>query len=270
MKKREPEQKQEQKVLTKSTCESKRIESNENLNGCIKPKKKNVRKGFAIYFLKSSILILSIMVFMLLGKVIDDIKFDTKKQTEIETIKYVEESKTPMSNFIIFLNNDLDPAIAGIIAESIDKASKKHKLPRKLIAALIRTESNYDVFAKSHAGAIGLMQVMPKIHKDKLNGRNPFFVDSNIDVGCQILKEYLDIEKGNLDRALHRYLSKNATKEQLDKYCAKIYGFWAKSEMYDYLSTQEKEENKENVNGSMTHSEQTELQLAEPDHHPQS
>lgn len=183
-----------------------------------------------------------------------------------EIVKYVEKSKTPTKDFLTHLNPDVDPEMAEVIAKSVDKSSEKYQLPRKLICAIIKHESNINPFAKSKVSAVGLMQVMPKIHKEKVGDRNLWHISTNIDVGCNIFKEYLDLEKGNLNKTFHRYLSKNATQSQLDSYTSGIYKNWSKLEMYDYLSTQERHEN-ENGNGDFTiHSPQTESQPDEPVH----
>ena len=56
------------------------------------------------------------------------------------------------------------------------------------------------------AGARGLMQIMP-FWLDEI-GRpkdNLIHIDTNLRFGCTILKYYLDMEKGDLQRALGRY-----------------------------------------------------------------
>ena len=72
--------------------------------------------------------------------------------------------------------------------------------------AVIEVESAFDRFAISHAGALGLMQVMP-FWLDEIGrpGDNLFEVQTNLRFGCTILKYYLDMEKGNLINALGRY-----------------------------------------------------------------
>ena len=166
-------------------------------------------------------------------------------EKEKEVIKYVEKSKTATEDFLMHLNKDVDPALAGIIAKAIDEASAKYRLPRKLVCSIIRKESNINPFARSKVGATGLMQVMPKIHKDRYKGRNLWHIPVNVDVGCQIFREYLDLEKGNMYKTFHRYLSKNATKEQVRDYTGGIYSYWAKLEMFDYLSTAERNKQQE-------------------------
>ena len=80
------------------------------------------------------------------------------------------------------------------------------KVPAELVLAVIEVESAFDRFAISHAGALGLMQVMP-FWLDEIGrpGDNLFEVQTNLRFGCTILKYYLDMEKGNLINALGRY-----------------------------------------------------------------
>jgi soluble lytic murein transglycosylase-like protein len=84
--------------------------------------------------------------------------------------------------------------------------ASRAELPPELILAVIDTESNFDPYAISVAGAIGLMQIMP-FWLDEI-GRpkdNLLHVDTNLRYGCTILKFYLEKEKGDLRRALGRY-----------------------------------------------------------------
>ena len=85
------------------------------------------------------------------------------------------------------------------------EASRSGLTP-EIVLAIIEVESRFDRFAISSAGAQGLMQVMPFWLKEI--GRpddNLFKIETNLRLGCTILKFYLDKEKGNLTRALMRY-----------------------------------------------------------------
>jgi len=76
----------------------------------------------------------------------------------------------------------------------------------ELVLAVIDVESNFDRFAISIAGARGLMQIMP-FWLDEIGRPNDnlLHIDTNLRFGCTILKYYLDLEKGDLKRALGRY-----------------------------------------------------------------
>ncbi|MBF0264882.1 MAG: lytic transglycosylase domain-containing protein [Gammaproteobacteria bacterium] len=88
----------------------------------------------------------------------------------------------------------------------VHNEATKAKLDPELVLSVIQVESNFDKFAISSAGARGLMQIMPFWLKEigKPND-NLFDISTNLRFGCTILKYYLDIEKGNLTRALARY-----------------------------------------------------------------
>ena len=83
--------------------------------------------------------------------------------------------------------------------------TEKLDLPSpELFAALILVESAANPCAKSHAGAVGLTQLMPltaKAHgvKDRYNVRQ------NIMGGAKTLRESLDIAKGDIPLALAIY-----------------------------------------------------------------
>ena len=79
-------------------------------------------------------------------------------------------------------------------------------LDPQLVLGLIEVESHFNKYAVSNSGARGYMQVMPFWVKEiGTNGQNLFHLRVNLRYGCTILRHYLDIEKGNLFRALGRY-----------------------------------------------------------------
>ena len=80
------------------------------------------------------------------------------------------------------------------------------QLAPELVLAVIDVESNFDRFALSHAGARGLMQVMPFwLNELGRPDDNLFRIDTNLRYGCTILKYYLDRENGDLIKGLARY-----------------------------------------------------------------
>ncbi len=79
-------------------------------------------------------------------------------------------------------------------------------LDPQLVLGLIQVESGFRKHAVSSAGARSYMQVMP--FWVKLIGNqdsNLFHLRTNLRFGCTILRHYLDIENGDLFRALGRY-----------------------------------------------------------------
>ncbi|MEK6592151.1 MAG: transglycosylase SLT domain-containing protein [Pseudomonadota bacterium] len=84
--------------------------------------------------------------------------------------------------------------------------AKRAGLDPQMVLGLIQVESNFRKYAVSSAGARGYMQVMPFwVKLIGANEHNLFHLRTNLRYGCVILKHYLDIENGNLFRALGRY-----------------------------------------------------------------
>ena len=84
--------------------------------------------------------------------------------------------------------------------------AKRAGLDPQMVLGLIQVESGFKKYSVSSAGARGYMQVMP--FWIKLIGNrdsNLFHMRTNLRFGCTILRHYLDIEKGDLYRALGRY-----------------------------------------------------------------
>lgn len=85
--------------------------------------------------------------------------------------------------------------------------SQRAGLDPHLVLGLIQVESNFRRYAISSAGARGYMQVMP-FWSSLIGDGDParlFQMRTNLRYGCTILRHYLDIERGNLFRALGRY-----------------------------------------------------------------
>jgi soluble lytic murein transglycosylase-like protein len=99
-----------------------------------------------------------------------------------------------------------DPAERLTILKTAHREATRAGLPPELVLAVMEIESAFDRFAISVAGAQGLMQVMPFwLNEIGHPDDNLFDIDTNLRMGCTILKYYLDREKGNLVPALARY-----------------------------------------------------------------
>ncbi len=98
----------------------------------------------------------------------------------------------------------------------VARYARQHDLPQALLRAVIKTESDFNPVAVSRAGAIGLMQLMPKTART-LNVRNPFDPEQNVRGGAAHLRELLDRFKGNLALALGAY---NAGVTAVERYNA--------------------------------------------------
>lgn len=105
------------------------------------------------------------------------------------------------------------------LLKNIHYEAKRARIEPELVLSVIQVESNFNPYAISRAGAIGLMQIMPFWLKEiGKPGDSLFSPRTNLRYGCTILRFYLDKEKGNRVRALMRY---NGTRER--RYPAKVY-----------------------------------------------
>jgi soluble lytic murein transglycosylase-like protein len=107
--------------------------------------------------------------------------------------------------------------------------AKRVELPPELILAVIEVESNFDRYAVSVAGALGLMQIMPFWLKEI--GRpddNLLHTDTNLRYGCTILRFYYDKENGDLRRALGRYNGSLGRRKYPNKVIDKLTRKWFK------------------------------------------
>ncbi len=98
---------------------------------------------------------------------------------EMELVSRYTSSHKPRENLSESLNQ---------YRREIERAAAKYGIEEELIRAVIKAESDYDPYAISNAGAIGLMQLMPATAK-KLKVEDPFQPEQNIDGGVRYLME---------------------------------------------------------------------------------
>ena len=120
-------------------------------------------------------------------------------------------SKLDEVNWLSAMSRRLDTRIADhktriAFLKSVHYEASRAGLDPQLVLGLIQVESGFKKYAVSRAGARGFMQVMPFwVRLIGTKGDDLFDMRKNIRYGCTILRHYLDVEKGDLYRALGRY-----------------------------------------------------------------
>jgi len=103
-------------------------------------------------------------------------------------------------------NRVSDPEERMEILQYVHQEARRVDLPPELVLAVIDIESAFDRYAISRVGARGLMQVMPFwLDELKEPDANLFDIQTNLRMGCTILRYYVDMENGDLTPALARY-----------------------------------------------------------------
>ena len=109
----------------------------------------------------------------------------------------------------------------------VHREANRVNLPPELVLAVIEIESAFDRFAISYAGAQGLMQVMPFWLEEIGHPEdNLFDMETNVRMGCTILKYYVDMENGDYRKALARYNGSAGRRKYPDKVFAALSARW--------------------------------------------
>lgn len=138
----------------------------------------------------------------------------TKAKGELRKVEYIVTAERAAKHFRVPYQKALK--ISSIAYEK----SFKHKVPAHIVVGIIAQESSfqekgnawgrsmkYPPKTKNPRKPHGVMQVAGKWHKEKFPGGRIKWTttEENIDIGIQVYKEYLEIEKGNVMKALQRY-----------------------------------------------------------------
>ncbi len=160
------------------------------------------------------LLVLSLACLMTISAYAGNDEFDPKlRQLLQEAIEsdYGFEDRFAAEVWLLDMSNRLkrfvqSPSTRIAILKQVHYEASRVNVAPELVLAVIEVESAFDEFAISVSGARGLMQVMPFwLDEIELSDKNLFKIRTNLRMGCTILRYYIDIEAGNLTRALARY-----------------------------------------------------------------
>jgi soluble lytic murein transglycosylase-like protein len=100
------------------------------------------------------------------------------------------------------------------LMQMASKIARRHGVDEPLVHAVIEVESKYNPKAVSRAGAMGLMQLMPKT-ANRFSVADAFDPVQNVDAGVRYLKELLERYSGQVRLALAAY---NAGEEAVERH----------------------------------------------------
>ena len=102
----------------------------------------------------------------------------------------------------------------GAVEDAVRLLAPRYGLDPVLVLAIIEVESAYDPAARSHKGALGLMQLIPET-ATRFGVRDPLDPLENLQGGMAYLAWLLNYFKGDLQRALAGY---NAGEKAVTRY----------------------------------------------------
>jgi len=89
-------------------------------------------------------------------------------------------------------------------AEVVATAARLHNLPPALLHAVIKAESGYNPKARSRAGAVGLMQLMPDTARE-MGVQDRLDPEDNVQGGARYLKQMLTLFDNDITLAVAAY-----------------------------------------------------------------
>jgi hypothetical protein len=104
--------------------------------------------------------------------------------------------------------------LSSNIVELVGQIARIYGVEVSLVHSVIRAESNYNAQAVSHAGALGMMQLIPATAR-RFGVSNPFDPKQNIEGGVRYLRFLLDYYKNDYLKAIAAY---NAGEGAVDRY----------------------------------------------------
>ena len=124
----------------------------------------------------------------------------------------------------------LDAGDALHIVRSAHRAGERYAVDPVLLLAISAVESSFNPAAVSPAGAVGLVQAMPRAHPEKFArlhamGKDPMEASTSLDLGGQIYAEYRDRFRGDQAMALQQY--NGSLRDPRRRYSSKVMSAYA-------------------------------------------
>lgn len=147
-------------------------------------------------------LVLSILAFGVTGVALAT-SFGFQEADPVIVEKHTKEALSDwvLDNAHTKMSTDKAKSIVNIVY----RYAQEHSIDPLLILSIIHNESGFRENVTSAHGAKGLMQVMPRWHRDKIKGRNPNTAQVSVEVGTKIISDCLDKFNNSTTKALNCY-----------------------------------------------------------------
>jgi hypothetical protein len=142
-------------------------------------------------------------------KVQDDLPVNSLAAFDISHVKYKETEAKNRVAACISKRYKITSDAARKITQLAEEVAAKHELDPNLILAIIANESKFHPLLVSPVGALGLMQIMPNVHKRKLaayGGENAALnPEVNMMIGAAIISSFIR-QTGSVEGGLAMYV----------------------------------------------------------------
>ena len=116
----------------------------------------------------------------------------------------VDNAPGPITPVLPVTTDVLASEMPGPLKSLVDTIATTHGVDPALVRAVMKTESNFNRYAVSSKGALGLMQLIPTTGR-RYGVRDFFDPRQNVEGGVRYLKFLLEKFNGNLDLSLAAY-----------------------------------------------------------------
>ena len=159
--------------------------------------------------ISKSLLVVVVLVWLPVGARAEDrIQAYTDSNGKVVFTNMIDDPIPAPVPVVSVPSRELGPAAAGspdsLIQLLVNSISSKHGVDPQLVNAVIKTESNFNRFAVSSKGALGLMQLIPETGR-RFGVRYFFDPQQNIEGGVRYLKFLLEKFNGNIELSLAAY-----------------------------------------------------------------
>jgi soluble lytic murein transglycosylase-like protein len=139
----------------------------------------------------------------------EDFEVDSLAAFNLSHVKYRETEAKNRVAACISKRYKITSDAARKITQLAEQVATKHQLDPNLILAIIANESKFHPLLVSPVGALGLMQIMPNVHKRKLavyGGENAALnPEVNMIIGAAIISSFMR-QTGSLEGGLAMYV----------------------------------------------------------------